>query len=161
MKFLPLKSAVIFTFLTISFFSSTVNAQSAGTNQIGLRLGGFSGVTFRHITGDNIGIQAVLLADYHGDWTIISVMAEKHIPLGEQFVFYLGAGAFFGGNHDHYYDRDMDHYWNPAIGLQGVLGFDYYFKSVPLNLGIDVTPRFSFMYDHFPIDGAVSLRYIF
>jgi hypothetical protein len=161
MKFLSLKSPIIFLFVALLFFSSTASAQSAGTNQVGVRLGGFSGITFRHIMPGNIGIQADLLANYLGDWTIISVMAEKHIPLGKAFVLYFGGGGFFGGNHDPYFDNGYDNSWHPAGGLQGVLGVDYYFKSVPINVGIDVTPRFSFAYDHFPWDAGASLRYIF
>ena len=161
MKPIKLHSFVIFSLLLFILFYSHADAQSAGTNQFGLRIGGFSGITFRHVNNNNVAVQADLLENYRGYWTLISAMAEKHIPLNEGFVLYFGGGIFLGGNRDPYYIKEDLHYWSPAFGLEGVFGADYYFEHVPLNLGLDVTPRFSFFYDPFPWDAAISLRYIF
>jgi hypothetical protein len=161
MKTNNLHSIFILALVSFTLSYSQVNAQSVGTNQLGLRLGGYSGITFRHIGASDVGVQIDLLENYHGYWTLFDAMAEKHIPLNKGFVFYLGGGAFIGGYHDPFYDRDVDPYWDAALGLQGVLGFDYYFENVPLNLGIDLTPRFSFFHSPSPWDAGISLRYIF
>lgn len=161
MKTIKLYPLFLLLLSSFTFLSATTKAQSAETNQLGLRLGGFSGFTFRHVGSRDVGVQVDLLENYHGYWALISVMAEKHIPLKEGFVLYFGGGAFLGGNHDPYYVHNEDHYWAPTLGLQGTVGVDYYFHNVPLNLGLDLTPRFSFYYDPFPWDGGISLRYIF
>ncbi|MEO5674144.1 MAG: hypothetical protein ABIQ74_05815 [Chitinophagales bacterium] len=148
----------VFFFLFINHFN--VSAQSINTSQMGLRLGGFSGIEFRHITSHNIGLRGNLLSNYHLDGTIISGMVEKHIPVKEGFVFYLGGGLFASGWHDRFYDKN-DHYWDASIGLQGVVGIDYYFEGIPINLGADLTPRFTYADHPLPWDAALTIRYIF
>ena len=135
-------------------------AQSAGTNQIGLRLGGFSGISFRHLGVNSFGVEADFLSSYHSNWVILSLLAEKQIPLGEGFTFDFGGGGFFGAHHDYPYDEHYD--WGPSVGIEGMIGFDYYFNGIPLNVGLDLRPRFSFVNEpYWPWDAGISLHYIF
>jgi len=154
-----------FVAMLVGLISSQVlqsNAQSANTNQIGLRLGRFSGISFSHVGSKNVGVEADLLANYQVDWAMISVLAEKHIPLRQGFVFCFGGGGFFAGDHNYPYPPDEPYNWKSTIGIEGMLGFDYYFKDVPLNAGIDLRPRFSFFAEpYWPWDVAISLHYVF
>jgi len=148
--------------LSLSNFPLFAFSQSANTNQIGLRLGGFSGITFRHVSGNNVAVEANLTAGYHADWTMISVLGEKHIPLGDDgFVIFLGAGAFLAFDADHYYEPEPHYYWNHNAGIETVVGLDYYIPKTPLNVGIDVRPRFAVINNPYPWDAAISFRYIF
>ncbi len=155
-----------FLFLALPFliFLLHINissAQVAGTNQFGLRLGGFSGIEFRHVNNNTVGIRLDLLENYSFDQTLFSAMVEKHFPLQHSFVLYVGGGVFLGGDHDPNYDHHNDPYWNPLIGIKGEVGVDYYFTEVPINIGLDLTPRFSLADVRVPWDAAFSVRYIF
>jgi hypothetical protein len=154
-----------YIFLLLSFgfiFQSAIsNAQSENTNQIGIRLGGFSGISFRHFGNQGVGVEADLTAGYHSDWVMLEVLAEKQIALGDGFTFDFGGGGFFANDHD--YPHNEDPYdWRPTVGIEGMIGFDYYFNDVPLNVGLDLRPRFSLIEEpYWPWDAGISLHYIF
>ena len=147
--------------LGLIFHTSFSEAQSANTNQIGIRLGGFSGISFRHLGSESVGVEADLTAGYHSDYVMLEILAEKQIPLGDGFTFDFGGGGFFAS--DHNYPHDEDPYdWRATVGIEGMIGFDYYLNDVPLNVGLDLRPRFSFIEEpYWPWDAGISLHYIF
>src|SRR5687767_2466730 len=98
-----------------------------GGNQVGLRLGGYSGLSFRHWGARNLGYEISLMgwAPYRG--MLASVMVEKNIPLNKGFAFYFGGGGFIS-NYDYrpyYYKFDGKWYavegGAPYFGLEGVI----------------------------------------
>ncbi len=79
--------------------------------------------------------------------------------------WYFGFGAHVG-----FWNGDYTkHYWGEAgetytvIGVDGILGLEYSFIEVPINLGLDWKPAFNFIgYSGFRADGgALSICYIF
>ncbi|NMD02520.1 MAG: hypothetical protein GYA71_04535, partial [Bacteroidales bacterium] len=50
-----------------------------------------------------------------------------------------------------------------VVGVDGIIGLEYSFDEIPINLSLDWKPSFSFVgYSHFFPDGAAfSIRYIF
>ena len=135
-------------------------AQSNSTNQLGLRLGGFSGVNFQHITESNFAIDVSVMGNVPHDWTLFSLLAEKHFPLGDGFVIYAGAGGYFAYSFDYHHKENFVAV-HAQPGLEGIIGLDYYIANSPFNIGIDIRPRFYFLVFPYPWDGGLSFRYIF
>lgn len=143
-------------------FSSPAYSQAANTNQLGIRLGSFTGITFRHINSRSTGFEADLLMNDGIEWGMVSVLFEKHLSLGQGFVFNFGGGGFFAGNYNHRYGNDNGVALNPAAGLETVLGFEYYLPDVPLSAGVDMRPRFSVVSDPLWVwDAGIVIHYIF
>ena len=158
---------ILFTALLLIANGSTVKAQKAampaGTNQIGVRLGGFSGLNFRHVGSRNVGFELNLMASGFYDWGLISGEIDKHFPIGGHgFVIYVGGGAYIANNGYYYHYRRNDFiYSRTVVGLEGVVGLDYYIPNVPLNVGIDIRPRFNYVIFAYPWDGGISISYVF
>lgn len=143
-------------------FSSPAFSQAANTNQLGIRLGSFTGVTYRHINAASTGVEADLLMNDGIEWGMISLLYEKHLNLGQAFVFNFGGGGFFAGNYNHSYTHDNGVSLNPAAGLETMLGFEYYLPDVPLAAGVDLRPRFSVIDGPYWVwDAGLVIHYIF
>ena len=71
-----------------------------------------------------------------GDPIALGMLIEKHKPLSKAgFTYYYGGGGFVG-------------FTSPApAGLQGVLGLDYKFPTIPFNLSLDWKPEINFTPD--------------
>ncbi|HAX94627.1 MAG TPA: hypothetical protein DCY25_11950, partial [Bacteroidales bacterium] len=75
-----------------------------------------------------------------------------------------GGGHIGFWNGDNTYDRWGDAGTNyTVIGIDGILGIEYNFEEVPINIGLDWKPAFNLTgYSGFWGDGgALSIRYIF
>ena len=161
-----------------SAFSSVIKAQEAVpqenlnnlNNQVGMRLGGYSGITYRHWGNKNkpnVGFEISLMgwAPYHG--ALLSAMIEKNMPLRNNFYLYFGGGAFIGNYEYRPYVYRIEDRWyvfengGPYFGIQGVFGCDYYFPNTQLVAGLDITPRFfNIVYPYF-WDAGLNIRYRF
>ena len=83
----------------------------------------------------------------------------------ERLRWYYGFGGHIGfWNGDYTYK-----YWGDAgvsytvVGIDGVLGIEYSFREVPINLGIDWKPAFNIIGQtgFWGDGGALSIRFIF
>ena len=154
----PIK--ILLLSVTVLFCSLSAFAQSSSTNQLGLRIGGFSGFNFRHITDNNFGIDISIMGNVPHDWTLFSLLAEKHFPLNQGFVIYAGAGGYFAYSYDFIHKENLVAV-QAQLGLEGIIGLDYYIPNTPINIGDDLLPRFYFLVFPYPWDGGLSFRYIF
>jgi hypothetical protein len=79
--------------------------------------------------------------------------------------WYVGPGAHLGFYNDKYYTREQFGGSYVALGVDGVIGLDYKFSKIPLNLSADWQPSFDFgndRYNGFGGDfGGISARYTF
>lgn len=123
-----------------------VNAQSYST-AIGVK-GGYSyygnaGLNLKHDFGG-----------LYGDFTIgggrgyfnFSAIAEKQNDLSEGFEWYYGIGMFANNWRDGYYAYYKDKYYindRWGVGALGVIGIEYTFDAIPINIGIDAGPAVS------------------
>lgn len=159
-RYLLLQSVMLLCSL---FFAFNVKAQS---NQLGVRLGNYSGFTFRHFNANDVGVEVNLLkwVPYRG--ASLSVLAEKNWQLKNGFSLYAGGGLFAGSYRNAYYYRRKDGFYRYEFsgtywGLEGVLGGDYKFENAPIMLGLDLRPRFvNFAYPY-PWDAGLNVRYVF
>lgn len=158
MKKTLITSLIAFCFVTISV------AQDYNTG-IGLRGGPFTGLTVKHFISEKAALEFLLASRWRG--IEITGLYEIHNPFFdvERLKWYYGFGAhvgFYDGRYTHKrWGLENEKY--SVIGLDGILGLEYSFTEIPVNLGIDWKPTFNFFgYSGFWGDGgAVSIRYIF
>ncbi len=140
------------------------NAQDYGT-ALGLRLGYFNGVTVKHFVGEKAALEGILTTRWSG--FNITGLYEIHNRAFDvdRLNWYYGFGGHIGfwDGRDVYWANDLD--MHTVIGIDGILGIEYNFEEVPINLSADWKPAFNIVgieNDPFWVDGgALSIRYMF
>jgi hypothetical protein len=89
---------------------------------------------------------------------------EKNFDLSQGFEWYWGIGAhlgFWNYNQGAGYYHDNKYYDSGAYGgIDGVLGLEYTFDAIPLNLAVDAGPAINvFPYVRGYFGAAVALRF--
>jgi hypothetical protein len=156
MKKIVITCLIVFCLVSISY------AQDYTTG-IGLR-GGFSnGLTIKHFTGERSAFEVILASRWRG--VEITGLYEIHNQAfdTERLNWYFGFGGHVG-----FWNGDYARWGEPntsytVIGIDGILGLEYNFTEIPINIGIDWKPAFNISgYTGFWADGgALSIRYIF
>jgi hypothetical protein len=126
-------------------------------NAIGLRLGWSYGLTFKHFISEKSALEGI--ADYRWGGLGITGLYEIHNNLAdvEGLNWYFGGGAHVG-----FYGTSYGGGSGTFVGIDGILGLEYNFKDLPINISADWKPAFTFGYSHFGADnGALSVRYTF
>ncbi|MFZ0282572.1 MAG: hypothetical protein WAL29_13050 [Bacteroidales bacterium] len=158
-----MKKSILILTLTL-FILVTVNAQDYKTG-IGFRGGLTNGLTVKHFLTQRTAIEGLLASRWRG--FEITGLYEIHNQAFDvaRLNWYYGFGGHIG-----FWNGDYTHkYWGDAgvtytvVGIDGVLGIEYNFKEVPINLGLDWKPAFNITgYTGFWGDGgALSIRFIF
>lgn len=137
-------------FLFCLFFTSGLQAQYKSA--IGLRLSSNDAVvnhsaSYKHFFGESLAGEALVsFAPF-----AIGALLEKHKPLKVEGLQWLyGAGAFvaFEGRRN--------------AGTMGILGLDYRFPALPLNLSLDWKPELSLVreFSFEPAAVGLSVRFV-
>lgn len=154
----------------ILFNASTLQAQQGQTG-VGLRLGYHPGITIKHFVRENGAIEGILHTGYRG--LMVTGLYEWHKGVGESpgLKLYGGVGGHFGifngyryyHKHYYYHDEIIYVYNRPSVGLDGIVGLEYDFQDLPLNLSLDLKPAVDFYagMGYTYLDGAVSIRVLF
>lgn len=152
-------------FLTLVLIFSIITLAGAQDYKTGLGLrGGFSnGLTIKHFIGGKAALEGIASTRWRG--FDITGLYEVHNTAFDvdHLKWYYGGGAHIG-----FYDGNNTT-WGTAgstytvIGIDGILGIEYSFSEVPINIGLDWKPSFNIVgYSSFwPDGGALSIRYIF
>ena len=115
-----------------SLFSLSSKAQDGYKTALGVRLGSSvpaikNGVTFKHFFGSS-AVEAILS---FGDGTALCGLYEIHKPLGvANLQWLIGAGGYVGLSSG-----------TNNIGAAGIIGLDYKFAAIPLNVTLDWKPE--------------------
>ncbi len=135
---------------------------------IGLRLGYPLSLSYKTFISEKGAIEGVL--GFRGytyySWINLSAFYQHHkaIPSVEGLKWYFGGGASA-----YYWNYDNDFYPNNdfaslSFGLHGIVGLDYKFADIPLNLSIDWIPTVviggEFLTGFGGSYGALSARYV-
>jgi hypothetical protein len=138
--------------LLLATFAMAGTAQEY-QKQIGMRFGNTTGFTARIIKDEVFAMEGILGFRNHG--MQLYLLAESRKPVFENKLenmhMYFGGGAHIGFvkwsdyPYDPYYDPDYDYNPNynhtgPALGIDGIIGLEYGFNSVPITLGVDFKP---------------------
>ncbi len=153
---------LMFILLIALLAAAGANAQDYNTG-IGLRGGAWNGLTVKHFMNGKAAIEGLFDSRWHG--FNLTGLYEIHNQAfnTERLKWYYGAGAHIG-----FYDADNKKWGNNTgsysiVGIDGILGLEYSFKEIPINLSLDWKPTFNLIgYSGFWGDGgAISIRYIF
>ena len=161
--------------IVIVLLSITGIAQNTSTS-VGLRGGGVSGLSIKIIDDDFSGVEMILGSQMNG--FRFTGIVQKYKPVAvhriANFFFVSGIGGHVG--YIKYNDAQTTvvngiEYYSyheqvaPIIGADMMLGFEYHFESIPINLSLDYKPYFelfgqqTFRMDFWDI--GFSLRYVF
>lgn len=158
---LKMKKLLIIAMMAIGFSSLGI-AQDYNTG-VGLRAGFTSGLTVKHFLGSKSAIEGIFGTRWHG--VELTGLYEIHNRAfdTDRFTWFFGFGAhigFWDGDHTYWGDHDTNY---TVVGLDGILGLEYSFVEVPINLSLDWKPSFNVVgnTDFWADGGALSIRYIF
>ncbi|NSL91137.1 hypothetical protein [Chitinophaga solisilvae] len=138
---------------------------------LGIRLNPWVvGFTIKHFLQGPHAVEGLVTTN-HSNRTNVTItgLYEYHWNIGmPELNMYAGGGVHVG-----FYDRldyDTDRYWNKgkgtyvSPGLDGIIGIEYTFKKIPLNLSADLKPYVQFVGPTNYIGeeiGGISARYTF
>jgi len=154
-KFPTMKKAVVTFFATTLILVSQLNAQNYKT-ALGIRLSTSeavvnNAVTFKYFLNEKAALEAIFA---FGDPTALGALFEVHKPINnvENLRWFYGAGGYIG------FSRP-----DPLVGAQGIVGLDYKFPNLPLNLTLDWKPELNIITDiNFePAAIGFSIRFTF
>lgn len=153
-----------FLIIAILTLSTTYAAYPQNYNTgVGLRGGWFNGITAKHFIDRHAALEGIVSMRWSGFSITGLYEIQKPIPSVEGLSWFYGGGAHIG-----FWDGskvDWDHKKDSftVIGIDGIIGIEYTFEEIPLNLGIDWKPAFNLIgYSSFWGDGgAFSIRYVF
>ena len=128
--------AIGFVFGLLFSFNS-VNAQEY-RSALGIRLSTSpavvnNSVSFKYFTSETLALEALLS---FSDPLAVGILIEKHRPLStEGLQWFYGGGGYVGFGS------------NTNVGGMGIIGLDYKFPNVPLNLSLDWKPELNIISD--------------
>jgi hypothetical protein len=156
-----MKKIVTTCIIALCFFTFSY-AQNYNTG-IGVR-GGFSnGLTIKHFISSKTALEGIFASRWRGfEMTGLYEMHNQAFDT-QQLKWFIGFGGHVG-----FWNGDYAKWGTPGImytviGVDGILGLEYSFLEIPINIGIDWKPAFNFYgYSGFWADGgAISFRFIF
>lgn len=141
--------------VTLSFAAAAQNYKSA----IGLRGGEPSGITFKTFINRTNAVELIAGTGYWGNAFAVTgyYLWQKPTDWAPGIDWFAGPGAHLGAR-----SRSDDH-GGFLLGLDGIIGLEYTFDEIPLNLAFGVGPSFqlagapSWSY----WNGGFSIRYVF
>ena len=141
-KFLKACRILLLGLTLLLFTSGYTHAQKRYDNALGVRLGSWPGITYKHFVSQRGAFEAILNTRWHG-FMFHGLYEVHHKAFNEPgFNFYYGVGGHIGhwnvGRYRHPWYDDAGRY--AAIGVDGILGLEYSFSKIPLNLSVDWKP---------------------
>lgn len=124
----------------------------------GLRLGGTTGVTYKHFQTESMAYE--ILVSGRNDGFQVTALYENYFPtkLSQNLFAYIGCGAHVGFERYEGYlpvraelsntspgtIRNINPPKYFSMGIDGIMGMEYRFTA-PVTLGLNIKPRFSFI----------------
>lgn len=128
----------------------SVNAQNSGyKTALGVRLSSSNAminnsVSVKHFLNDKMAIEGLLS---FGDPLAIGALLELHQPINASgLTWYYGGGAYIGFLKQ-VNTTTQKTTTDPNFGAQGVIGLDYKFNNIPLNISLDWKPELNIVTD--------------
>jgi len=146
-----MKKLFYVTLLTGSLFTAgSINAQNSGyKTALGVRLSSSNAminnsVSVKHFLNDKMAIEGLLS---FGDPLAIGALVELHQPMtASGLTWYYGGGAYIGFLKK-VNTTTQKTTTDPNFGAQGVIGLDYKFNNIPLNISLDWKPELNIVTD--------------
>jgi hypothetical protein len=153
---------ILITLAFVLCLASVGVAQDYNTG-IGLRAGFDQGLTIKQFISQQSAFEFLLATRWRGFKVTGLYEIHNRAFQTERLNWYFGFGAhigFWDGNYTKWGDPGVKY---TVIGIDGILGLEYNFTEVPINISIDWKPTLNLSgYKGFWGDeGALSIRYIF
>jgi hypothetical protein len=141
----------IFITLLVSasiLFVGTSSAQTYKTG-LGIRLSSApamvnNSISVKHFLNEHAAIEALFS---FGDPLSLGALYEIHKPFSAEGIrWYYGGGGYVGFVKEYNVNKNRNE-TNANFGAQGVLGLDYKFTNIPLNLALDWKPELNIVSD--------------
>ena len=135
-------------FCTAIGFANHSSAQDYKT-ALGVRLSSSAAnvnnsISIKHFISDETAVEGLFS---FGDPIAFGVLLEKHKPLSESGLrWFYGAGGYLSFIKT-YNPNKLKNETNANFGAQGVIGLDYKFTGIPLNLSLDWKPELNIVSD--------------
>jgi hypothetical protein len=162
-----MKTFKIFGLIATLLMCTFIPAKSHDYNTgIGVRGGFFNGLTIKHFISDNVALEGLFTTRWGGFGVTGLYEIHKNAFDVPRLHWYYGLGGhvgFYDGRRTHKFWGDEDKRSYTVIGADFILGLEYNFQELPINLSVDWKPAFNFYgYSGFWFDdGAFSIRFIF
>jgi hypothetical protein len=160
------KLKILFVLLISMFFFMNKGVTQGYETGVGIRFGGLiNGLTVKHFINSSDALEGILSMGNRS--LIVTGLYEFHVPLQHSgnTNFFYGIGAhvgFFQDGGSYYYNDSRIYSSSTVAGIDGILGIDYKFNHVPLNVCMDFKPFVDFFSgSNFYFDGGISIRYTF
>lgn len=155
-----MKKGVIAFILVISIVS-LVSAQDYKTG-IGVRAGYSSGLTIKHFLNEKAAFEGLLKTRWQG-FEITGLYEINHQAFDVKGLkWFYGVGAHIGFYNGNYVDWGTRGTTYTVVGIDGILGLEYTFTEIPINIGIDWKPALNLVgYSGVWSEGALSVRFVF
>ena len=144
-----MKTKLLFaTILLGTLFASRLNAQDYKT-ALGVRLSSAApminnSISLKQFISDKTAIEGLFS---FGDPLALGALIEFHKPLSSSgLTYYYGGGGYVGFVKQTNLNTQKTT-TEPNFGAQGVIGLDYKFANVPLNLSLDWKPELNIVSD--------------
>jgi hypothetical protein len=152
---------IVLSLILVVSFAGISAGQDYGT-ALGFRFGTGAGVTIKHFISRNSAIEGLLLTRWSG-FELTGLYEVHHEAFDtERLKWLYGGGAHLG-----FYDGNRVEWGDPGyayniFGIDGIIGLEYSFREVPINLGLDLKPALNFIgYSAFWTEFGFSVRYTF
>ncbi len=153
----------IIIILSFTLLAALVSAQDYNA-AVGFRGGESQGITLKAFVGGSSAFDFILATHYHGiNFTVLYEIHKGDIFGVDNLALFYGFGGHVGLYNSAYWPWASTAYSSgPVIGIDGVLGVEYTFDEIPINLSLDIVPSFNVIpYFGYWQRGALSIRYVF
>ena len=153
---------ILLTFIFAVSILISSNAQEYKT-ALGLRAGTSSGLTIKHFVGAKAAFEGLLTTKWDGfDMTGLYEVHNRAFDV-DHLNWYYGFGGhvgFWNGTNTPWGEYGTTY---AVIGAVGILGIEYTFDEVPINIGLDWKPVLNIIGEQglWGDEAALSIRYVF
>ena len=137
-----LVSKYLFSLLLLIGISFSTTAQSS-KSALGLRFGGSSGVSYKQYVNSNRAVEVI--GSFPRSGLQLTGLYQVYKPLSPaNLSFFYGVGGHVGvwddRNQRVWFEEDQN-FNQVIVGFDGILGLNYDFQEVPINLSLDWKPE--------------------
>lgn len=144
-----MKKIILALFVIAGLFIGSVTHAQDYKTALGVRLSSSpamigNSISLKHFFKENMAVEGYFA---FGDPLALGAMLEIHKPLAPAgLTWYYGAGAYLGFLKTYNAVKQKDE-TDVNLGGQGVIGLDYKFTNIPLNLSLDWKPELNIVSD--------------
>lgn len=153
---------IILTILVV-IFTLSVFSQHYST-ALGIRGGVTQGLTLKQSLGGSSAIDFIVGSHHRGfNFTVLYEIHKLNVFDVPNLALFYGFGGHIGF-YNHKYIQHWGNYENDVMAIGGdlVLGIEYTFDEIPINVGIDIKPALNIIPKiRYWQGGALYLRYVF